>query len=130
MKKLAELNGIELSDVLCKIAEPVARIMADPAADACFAQLGEAMRGGGSALINLTRCLMIVSPVFLSERNRMDTFRVAAGLKGCTVDEVIDQPGTQTVQELLQMVIYDGGLMSIFRPARAGKSEAAAGGAV
>lgn len=131
MKKLSQMNAVELSDVLCKIVSPMERLMNDADVVECFKSLGEIIKtANASPMEFFGRCMTNIIPVFLGEKHREDTFAIAAALKGVTVDEVRQQTGMTLVVDVVSMLTGDGDLMAIFRPAPARKGKKNAGGAV
>lgn len=116
MKKLAEMNAIELSDVLCRIAEPVGRLVSSPDVHETLLQIGERLKDVQGGMISyFGTAVSMVAPAFMAESHRDDVFAIVAGIKGITLDEVRNQNGAQTLGEVVSMILGDGGLMTIFR---------------
>lgn len=130
MKKLSELNGVEMADVLCEIIEPMGRLMDDEKVVDCFGKLAEIIKSNPSQMLFLAKCMREVTPVFLGTEHRDDTFMIIAALNGVTVDEVKAKPGVDLIMDVFWMVAGDGGLLRMFRPRKAVRSEAAAGNPV
>lgn len=130
MKKLNELNGVEMADVLCEIIEPMGRLMDDEKVVDCFGKLADIIKSNPSQMLFMAKCLREVTPVFLGTEHRDDTFAIVATLSGTTVDEVKEKPGVDLIMDVFWMIAGDGGLMRMFRPRKAVRSQAAAGNPV
>lgn len=131
MKKLSEMNTVDLSRVLCTIADPAERIFSDPEVMEMlgkFKTLHEASQG--VPVIFMTRAMTTIAPVLLGEKHLDDVCAIVATLKGVPVAEVKEQPGMQTIHDVWDMLTGDKDVATFFRPRSAGKVKKNKGGAV
>lgn len=123
MKKLSELNSVELATVLCKIAEPAANIFSDPAVSDFFAKAEEARKEAPNAMVFYARLVALGAPVILGDQRREDIFAILAAVRGVDVQVIREQPGMQTVQEVVQALMCDTDMMTFFRGRPKGQAE-------
>lgn len=109
--KLSEMNTIELSKTLCKIAEPIGRIGADAAISGIFRDFSKKSEGK-TVLQTATAMFSVIVPALL-ERHQEDTFSVISALTGKNVDEIRAQNGMETIRDIKGC--FDNDLMSFFK---------------
>lgn len=122
MKKLSEMNTVEMTQVLCRIAEPAATLFADNSVADAFAEAVKAREAATNHMQFFTRCIAIFAPVIL-DRHRDEVFAILAAIKGVSVEEINAQPGMQTVREIVEMLTADQELTTFFRPDAGGKAQ-------
>ena len=93
MKKLSEMNTSELMDTLCRIAEPVGKIFADPAVGDAFARVYKATQEKSSPLHFYALCASELMPVLMGEEHRGNVLKVLACIKGVTPEALEKQNG-------------------------------------
>ena len=131
MKKLSEMSTVDLSRVLCTIADPAERIFSDPEV---MEMLGKFKtiheESHGVAVIFMTRVMTTIAPVMLGEKHLDDVCTIVATLKGVPVVEVKEQAGMETIRDVWDMLTGDKDLAMFFRPSGKGKVKKNQGGAV
>ena len=115
IKKLAEMDGDELTAVLCRIAQPAANIFADPKVAEFFATGVEIRKNAPSMMVYMTQLAAAGAPVLLGDQHKEDIFEILAALKGVTKQEIRKQKGLQTMREIIHILMADADLMTFFR---------------
>ena len=123
IKKLSEMTSEELAVALCKMAQPIADIFGDPDVAEFFSQGVKLREESPSQMVYMTRLVALAAPVILGEKHRNDVFAILAAIKGVEVEAVRDQPGMQTVNEVVQILMTDTDMMTFFRPRSARNSK-------
>lgn len=123
IKKLADMDGDELTVVLCRIAEPAANIFADPKVAEFFAAGVEIRKTAPSMMVYMTQLAAAGAPVLLGEQHKEDIFEILAALKGVTKQEIRKQKGLQTMREIIHILMADADLMTFFRFGAAHKAQ-------
>lgn len=109
--KLSEMNTIELSKTLCKLAEPIGRIGADAAINNIFKDFSKE-NNGKTLFQSGTEVYVAIVPALL-ERHQEDTFSVISAMTGKSVDEIRAQNGMETIRDI--KCFFDNDLMSFFK---------------
>lgn len=131
MKKLSEMNTIDLSRTLCTIADPAERIFSDPEVMEMLGKF-KTLRdeSQGVAIVFMMRIMMSIAPVLLGEKHLDDVCTIIAAIKGVPAAEVKEQSGAQTIHDVWEMLTGDKDLAMFFRPRSTGKIKKNKGGAV
>lgn len=130
MKKLSEMNTSELMDTLCRIAEPVGKIFADPAVGDAFARVYKATQEKSSPLHFYALCASELMPVLMGEEHRGNVLKVLSCIKGVTPEMLEKQNGMDTMRDVVALLMTDTEALTFFRPGESKRRKKRAGGAV
>ena len=130
MKKLSEMNTSELMDTLCRIAEPVGKIFADPAVGDAFARVYKATQEKSSPLHFYALCASELMPVLMGEEHRGNVLKVLACIKGVTPEALEKQNGMDTMRDVVALLMTDTEALTFFRAGESKRRKKRAGGAV
>lgn len=110
--KLSDMNTRELKKALCAIAAPVGVI----AESETFTQVMKRFSDMKKANVTVGQMGAVfirdVVPLLL-ETHEQETFAILSVLTGKTVDEIMEQNGMQTIQDIKESV--DGTLVGFFK---------------
>lgn len=107
--KLSEMNGEQLIQCICMIAEPVERIAKDAE---FFNGLFSCMQIDGDKLrINKARIALHLLP-YLLKHHRDDALLIAGVLNGKSLDDMLAQNGLSTLRDIKNC--FDPALLSFF----------------
>ena len=110
--KLSEMNTVQLSDALVRLAGPMERIGKDAKMNDALKANAEKLREKGMSRLENTTALIGAMVPALLERHRADTFEILSALTGKSVAEIEAQPGMLTLREARECL--DGELLSFF----------------
>lgn len=116
MKKLAEMNGNDMSDVLCAIAVPAGNIFSDGAVIDAFREMTKQLKPNAPMLQSLGVFTATMVPVLLGKEHRYDTYAIMGMMTGKTAEEIAAQNGMATIRDLYAMLTQDVDLGEFFRP--------------
>lgn len=101
MKKIKDMNTLELSALLVECAEPMGNLAADNEVFEAFRRC--TMRGVGlkqrNGLRFILRTYAELFPLLFGEKHRMDTLRIMAAVEGKPLQEVIDMNGAEIIAD-------------------------------
>lgn len=100
--KISEMKTSELSEALCELAEPVGNIACDEALIEKLRQFG----GNQSQLEQFGIAIRDLIP-FLLKTHLEDTCRIISVLTGKSLQDVLEQPGLQTIKDATECVDRD-----------------------
>lgn len=107
--KLSEMNGEQLIQCICMIAEPVERIVKD---EQFFSLLFSCMKVDGDQLrINKVRVALHLLP-YLMQNHRDDTLLIAGAMNGKRTEDMLTQNGFATLNDLKNC--FDPDLLGFF----------------
>lgn len=110
--KLSEMNTKELSRALCLLSGPLERIGGDAAITQIFKDMNN-LKGQVSKLQATAVVMGKLIPVLL-DRHQTDTFTALSVLTGKSVQEIENQNGKQTIEEI--KTVLDKDLLDFFLP--------------
>lgn len=110
--KISEMNGEQLADALCRMAEPVARICEDEKILRQMQEIGR-MAGDTTVLELAGRISGALIPALLKD-HRADTFEILAALEGRTAKQIAQEKAME-IMRTVREAIYDEELLLFFR---------------
>lgn len=100
MKKIAEMDVLELSSLLVEIAEPIGNLAADNEVFEAFRRC--TMRGLGLKQRNGLRFILQtyseMMPLLFGDKHKIDTLRVLAAIEGTSLEEVMKLNGAEVFE--------------------------------
>ena len=101
MKKIVEMDALELSSLLIEIAEPIGNLADDDEVFECFRKCTtrglKLKQRDGLHFILKTYSKLI--PLLLGEKHKRDTLRILAAIEGKSVNEIIHMNGKQLIDD-------------------------------
>lgn len=103
MKKMSEMNGVELSKALCEIAPAVGRIAQDDEVAEALKKVQE-NKQNNVIVARLFGCAFSQIIPLLFEKHRKDTFAVLSILTGKSIEEIETENAFQLIKDIRSLL--------------------------
>lgn len=116
MKKIANMNALELSACLCKIAEPAERLFTDGAVVEAMDDLRKAIPEKADIPTVFSLFTSLLVPKLMGEKHQDDIYAILAAIDGVTVEDIKGKNGLETLRDVFIVFVTERDVETIFRP--------------
>lgn len=116
MRKIEELTAIELSECLCKIAEPAENLFSDVTVRNALDEFKTTMPEKATWKQALSVFASVLYPVLSGEKHRFDVYTILAAIDGVSVAEIENRNGLEVMGNMFKVFVQDGDVQDLFRP--------------
>lgn len=123
MKKLSEMNAVELSAAICKMAEPASRLVEDERVFDVMRGMAEKLKEAKIPIKGIAVFLTTLVPVLLGDTHRNDTLEILAAVSGEDPEALKRKNGILVAKQLYSLMMEDTDALRAFRPDQEARAE-------
>lgn len=116
MRNIADMTAVELSECLCKMADPAENLFSDVAVRNAIDDFKKSMPEKATWKQALSVFAAVLYPVLCGESHRADVYAILAAIDGVSVADIEGRNGLEAMGNMFKVFVQDGDVQDLFRP--------------